>query len=182
MSEVRAKPPGSPEALAAAAFRQLSPELHQYLMRRIRRGYDVANLAMEIYERFMRAQSSELIANPRAFIFRIAHNAVIDTLRLEATQPVVYDSNAVAEAGERLEHSVPDSGDQLDAMNQLRITRQALTRLPPMHQAVLWLIVRDGLSHQQVAQRTGLSLKTVGVYLSDARARLRALLEDRHGR
>ena len=53
----------------------------------------------------------------------------------------------------------------------------ALKQLPPTHQAVLILVKRDGLSYQEAAEKTGLSVHTIEKYLVEGRARLRSLLQ-----
>jgi len=180
MSEARPKASRAAIELAAVAFRQYAPSLHAYLTRRLHRGSDVPNLAMEVYERFLRSKHAEEVENPRALLFRIASSVIVDTLRLEASRPVTYDSDAAAKAGETLELAVPDDfGERLDHAQELRRVREAMNQLSPMHQAVLWLAVHDGLPHKDIATRTGLSTSTVGLYVCEARARLRTILERR---
>jgi RNA polymerase sigma-70 factor, ECF subfamily len=178
MSEAKFKASKTACALAAMAFRQYAPSLHAYLTRRIHGGADVPNLAMEVYERFLRTQRIETVQNPRAFLFRIARHVVADAHRLEASRPLTYDSQLAVEAGESIElASSDDFGEKLDTVQELQRVRQAMKQLSPMHQAVLWLAVHDGLSHKEVAKRMGLSVTTVGLYVCEARARLRTLLE-----
>jgi RNA polymerase sigma factor (sigma-70 family) len=169
--------------LAAIAFREYSPRLHAYLARRLHQGSDVPNLAMEVYERFLRTNRIESIRNPEAWLFRIAQSVVSDNRRMEASRPVRYDSNAVDEATETAELATPDTlGDQVDSEQQLQRVSEAMQELRPMHRAVLWLAVHDGLSHKEVARCTGLTAATVALYICEARAQLRSILVRRQGR
>jgi RNA polymerase sigma-70 factor (ECF subfamily) len=177
MSEVRYKASKTASHLAAVAFRQYSESLHAYLVRRLHRGSDIPNLAMEIYERFLRTRQIETVDNPQAYLFRIASHVVSDAHRLEGSRPVTYNSELADEAGERPDLAVPDDiGERLDAAQELQRVRKAIEQLPAMHQTVLWLAVHDGLAHKEIARRTGLAVTTVGLYVCEARARLRTLL------
>ncbi len=166
-----------PEAMHAVslAFRQYAPRLHRYLVRRIRGSTEVSDLTQEVFERFLRTGHPEAVRNPQAYLFRIASHVVADALLEEEQSPLTYDSAAVDAAERTLQHATPDdAAEQLDFARQLQ---QGLRELPAMHAAVLLLAVRDGLSHKEVARRTGLSVSTVGLYACEARARMRTVLE-----
>jgi RNA polymerase sigma factor (sigma-70 family) len=182
MSAVKPKGQGSASRLASIAFREYAPRLHAYLMRRMHASADVPDLAMEVYERFLRVKRIDAVENPRAYLFRIASHVVGDARRLEAQNPVAYDSVAVESAANNPELATSDPiAERLDFAQELREVYRAIENLPAMHQAVLLLAVRDGLSHKEVAQRTGLTVSTVKLYVCEARARLRTLL-NRQGR
>ncbi len=168
--------------LADAAFRQYASHLHAYLMRRMHGEGDVPNLAMEVYERFLRVKKPEAIQNPRAYLFRIATSVVGDARRLEARSPVSYDSELLSVAGERMECSTQeDAIDEIYSAQKLQEVYDAIAQLRPMHGAVLLLAVRDDLSHKEVANRTGLTVNTVKLYVCEARAQLRAILDRQQG-
>lgn len=178
MSEAKPKASKAWSDVAATAFREYTPRLHAYLARRLSGGSDVPNLAMEVYERFLRADRSGSVRNPEAWLFRIAASVVSDARRMEASRRLTYDSDAVDELTEKAEFATPDTlGDQLDSERTLRDVGEALEHLRPMHRAVLWMAVHDGLSHKAIAERTGLKAATVMVYVCEARAQLRSILE-----
>jgi RNA polymerase sigma-70 factor, ECF subfamily len=169
--------------VAAMAFREYTPRLHAYLARRLHEGADIPNLAMEVYERFLRTDRIESVRNPEAWLFRIAQSVVSDARRMETSRPLSYDSDTVDELTEKAQFAMPDTlGEQLDSQQALQRVGEALAELRPMHRAVLWLAVHDGLSHKAVAQRTGLAAGTVTLYVCEARAQLRSILDRRHGR
>jgi DNA-directed RNA polymerase specialized sigma24 family protein len=91
-----------------------------------------------------------------------------------------YNSDAVDELTEKAEFATPDTlGEQLDLAQALQRVGEAMQELRPMHRAVLWMAVHDGLSHKEVARRTGLTVATVTLYVCEARAQLRSLLDRR---
>jgi len=180
MSDPKFKASSSAIHLADHAYRHYLPRLHAFLSRRIHQNSDLPDLAMEVFERLLRARQADAIENPRAYLFRLASHAVGDLLRIEARSPVVYDSEVIDEVGQSLEFAAADDvAERIDRERQLRTLQQAIAALPAMHRAVLLLTVRDGLPHKEVAHRTGLTVATVGVYACEARARLRTILAQR---
>ncbi len=176
MSVTKFKASGA-ASLAAVAFREYAPRLHAYLLRRMHGGADIPDLAMEVYERFLRVKRADAIENPRAYLFRIAAHVVGDARRLETQSPVTYDSEAIENAANSLELATADPvTERLDFAQELKDVYRAIGTLPAMHQAVLLLVVRDGLAHKEVARKTGLTVATVKLYVCEARARLRTVL------
>lgn len=177
MSVVKPKGSGAASRLASVAFSEYAPRLHAYLMRRMHGSADVPDLAMEVYERFLRVKRIDAVENPRAYLFRIASHVIGDARRLEAQSPLTYDSTALESAAGNLEPATADPiAERLHFAQELREVYRAIEKLPAMHQTVLLLAVRDGLPHKQVAQKTGLTVATVKLYVCEARARLRTLL------
>jgi len=177
MPQTKAKSSASADRSVSAAFRQYAPRLHRYLVRRIRRTADVADLTQEIFERYLRTGHLDAVRNPQAYLFRIASHVISDSLLRDERSVVTFDSETMEGAGQTLEHSTPD--DMAERIGLAQELQHGLRELPPMHAVVLLLAVRDGLSHKEIAQRTGLSVSTVGLYVCEARARVRMTLEGR---
>lgn len=183
MSATKLKATSTATRLVDIAFREYSARLHAYLMRRMHGGADTADLAMEVYERFLRVKRIDAIENPRAYLFRIASHVIGDARRLEARSPVTYDSETAESAADGLHCATGgDLSDRMSFTQELGQVYQAIEALPAMHQTVLLLAVRDGLSHKEVARKTGLTTATVKLYVCEARARLRTILERHQGR
>jgi RNA polymerase sigma-70 factor, ECF subfamily len=175
MSISRPKPPTTASPQVAVAFRKYAPALHRYLLRRLRRSVDVQDLTQEVFERYLRVADVDTVRNPLAYLYGIATHVVADARLREEQNRITYDSEA-AEAAAGSQAVNDDLADRLGFAQELE---QALAHLPDMHKAVLLLAVRDGCSHREVAQLTGLTEKTVGFYVCEAKARLRAILRPR---
>lgn len=165
--------------LALSAFREHAREVQRFVMRRVRDRNDADDLSQEVFARLMRVENTELIRNPLAYLLGIATHVIREFLQRKQHQCVVFDS-AIAESLAEHGELVPRTGaasnaDQLELQNWLD---QALKQLPPTHQAVLLLVKRDGLSYEEAAGATGLSVHTIEKYLVEARARLRVLMKD----
>lgn len=161
----------------AAAFRRYAPELHRYLLSRIRHGAAAPDLLQEVFERFLRVRDIEVIQNPQAYLYTIAAHVVSQARLREEYSPVTFDSAMVEEAGEKLEHALPD--DMVQRLALAQELDRAVAQLPVAHQAVLLLTKRDGLSYEQAAEETGLTVATVARYVCEARSRIKTLLKGR---
>lgn len=103
------------------------------------------------------------INDPRAYIYRMVHNATISTLRQETGYIPLEMAEDIAE--EKIETS------ELDAR-----LWTAIGQLPPRCREIFLLSKRDGLSHRKIAARLAISEKTVDNQLAKAMHRLRSSL------
>ena len=157
-------------------FRRCSPELHRYIQRRLRRGSDAPDLTQEIFERFLRGDWRAKVRNPQAYLFGIASHVVADARMAEQRDVVTYDSEVTGQAGASLETSVPDSTAGVSFEQELFA---ALEQLPPAHRVCITLTKRDGLTCKEAALRMKTTEGTVRVYVCEARAQLKILLQCR---
>jgi RNA polymerase sigma-70 factor (ECF subfamily) len=164
--------------LATSAFREYSPELHRYLLRRVHHLQDADDLAQEVFARLLRVRDAELVRKPLAYLLGIAMHVVREFRQRKDNDRVVFDSVVSEELCEQASEGVVarDPADDLEISNRLD---RALALLPPTHQLVLLLVKRDGLSHTEAARTAGLSVHTIEKYVVEARARLRLMLEER---
>jgi RNA polymerase sigma-19 factor, ECF subfamily len=164
--------------LATSAFREYSPELHRYLLRRVHHLEDADDLAQEVFARLLRVRDAELVRKPLAYLLGIAMHVVREFRQRKDNDRVVFDSVVSEELCEQASDGVVarDPADDLEISNRLD---RALALLPPTHQLVLLLVKRDGLSHTEAARTAGLSVHTIEKYVVEARARLRLMLEER---
>jgi RNA polymerase sigma-70 factor (ECF subfamily) len=107
----------------------------------------------------------------RNWLYRIAVNAALDTLRREAKlDPQDIDALPLAD------HE-PGPEASLAANEQAALVQQAVKALPPASRAVLVLREYQGLSYQEIAAALDIPLGTVMSRLNYARSQLRARLE-----
>jgi RNA polymerase sigma-70 factor (ECF subfamily) len=180
MSEIKAKTANGLPGLAVLAFRKYAPELHRYLLRRIRREADASDLTQEIFERFLRTDKAEAIRNPQAYLFGIASHVISDARMKHDRGLVTFDSEALDARVESADTALPD--DLADRIGLEQDLSYALSKLSDTHRAVLLLVKRDGLSYEEVAQKMSLAVNTVTIYLFEARAKVKMILKRRDGR
>lgn len=162
--------PSAQHSVAASACEQYQAELHRFLMRRLHSSHHAQDLAQEAYLRLLRVERPELVRQPRAYLYRIAVNLVLEFRLRARREPITYDSDTLAEAAERISEAPADEGERTADTQQIELILQ---QLPPLYRAIFVLRKRDGLSYQEIAQQLEISVHTVKKYLARAVAKVR---------
>jgi RNA polymerase sigma-70 factor (ECF subfamily) len=115
----------------------------------------------------------------KAWLLRIVTNACYDQLRIKQRRPTdSLDSLPVDQDHIRYLRDEAEAPDEFVERQELNLVIQAGIRTLPIEQrTVLVLSDIQGLSYQEVAEATGLSLGTVKSRLSRGRAKLRNYLQ-----
>ncbi len=119
-----------------------------------------------VQEAYLRTyEQSEHIEVPRAFLFSAARNLAFDAHRRERVRKTDslgdFDvSNVVSE------DESPESALLSD--ERTRLLKEAIERLPPQCRAACTLRILHGLSYQEIAQRMGVTPKTVENHIARA--------------
>jgi RNA polymerase sigma factor (sigma-70 family) len=142
--------------------------LTRFLRRRVPGQIDAEDLAQEVYVRLLRVEKLDLIEEPQAYLYRVA-------------------SNVAAEWRMRACHSKPHSAEELETLvaaatpesllDEAQFAAQlnaALGKLTPMARAVIYLKLRDGMSHDEIARHLGITTRRVRRHLTHAYAHLRS--------
>lgn len=163
--------------LALSAFRAHARELQRFLLRRVRDRHDADDLSQEVFARLMRLENIEIIRNPLAYLLGIATHVVREFRQRKQHQKVIFDSDMAEALSENIE-ALPRGASNAEQVELQNWLDEALKQLPPTHQVVLLLVKRDGLSYDEAADATGLSVHTIEKYLVEARARLRVIMKE----
>jgi RNA polymerase sigma-70 factor (ECF subfamily) len=153
--------------------------LHRYLLRRLRNPQQVDDLAQDVYERLLKIDDKKIVEKPLAYLYGVSSHVLCD-FRIDAEAEkahVTYDSETADDWEDSPGCVLPDTlADRLNLQQQID---KALAQLPPTHAAILLAHKRDGLSYEEVAEKLNLSIHTVEKYVTQAKARLRAMSWDR---
>ncbi len=164
---------------AISVFRRYGPELQRFLLRRIRRDHEVEDVVQEVFMRLLRIGNTDLIRNPRAYIYGIALHVVREfrMRHVKAGTWATLDPQDIVDLAEQPGELRQDElAEQLDIQQRLE---RALGRLPAAHRTVFLLHKRDGYSYEEIARQLGISVHTVDKYLLQAKVRIRAIEWDR---
>lgn len=162
----------------AEIYRTTFPDLVRYLHRKVWDEDRARDLAQEAFARALDSAATAQLANPRAWVFRIAANLAHDDAR-EVTRRRRHLTLLTGEL------DVPAAFDPLDRMERdarEAAARAALEQLSERDRETL-LLWDAGLSYTDIAAQTGLSVGAVGTTLARARRRLvdaHAGLEAKH--
>jgi RNA polymerase sigma-70 factor (ECF subfamily) len=153
------------ESLNAWFAREILPHeaaLVRYLRRHWPAREDIPDLRQEVYVRVYEAAKKSRPLSPRAFLFVTARNLMNDRLRRGRVVSIealgeIDDSNVP------IYEVTPER--QESARGELKRVARAFRRLSPKCREVVWLRRVDGLSQKEVAQRMGVSYRTVESHL-----------------
>ncbi len=155
----------------AAIYDEFQPQIYKYIYRRVGNVEVSRDLSAEVFHRFLQAlhKGSGPSSNLRAWLYRVAHNIVVDYYRHHENQQLsLIDENLVGDS--------PDPGQGAEMSIQLEGVRKALGQLTPDQQQVLALKFLEGLSNNEVAGITGKSIGAVKSLQHRALAALQRLL------
>jgi len=163
-----AVPTDSPVGCLNKAWLQHETEIWHFLVHRTGNKDDADDLLQEMFIKALR-QGRDFcqIENPRAWLFHVARNLIIDRLRLTKAQvPLPDDLSAEPEPELR----------PVDDLSQC--IPRVLSELSPVDREVIVLCDLQGMTQQAYAQRFGLSLPAAKSRVQRARARLKARLTE----
>jgi RNA polymerase sigma-70 factor (ECF subfamily) len=151
--------------------------LYRYLQRMCGNRETAGDLFQEVWGKVIAARGRyEALAQFKTFLFRVAHNCVVDHMRrANRTQDaVVPDADVLVQGLPDAAHERPEA---LLAEAQLRADfRRALDALPAQQRDVFLLYEETGLSLEEIGRVTGVAMETAKSRLRYALAKLRAAL------
>jgi RNA polymerase sigma-70 factor (ECF subfamily) len=155
----------------------LEAALMQYLQHNWRNKSDIADLRQDIYVQVYESALKGLPESPKAFVFTSARHLLIRRMRREQIVPfeAVSDFDALGAAIE-----TPGPENSVIARDELRRLQGAVDRLPPRAREAFVMQQVEGLSRREIAQRMGVSEKTVKTHLRDAGRALANILYGEH--
>lgn len=152
-----------------AVWRKHRDELKAFIVRRVKSPAEAEDILQDVFLKMLSSLNARnKVAHPRAWLFAIARNAVVDHFRLR--RPMIP-------LPEDLAGHCPDagSGPMEEIGNCLAPMMEAL---PPKIREALVLADRDGMKQRQVAERLGVSLPAVKSRILRGRSQMRRMIED----
>lgn len=151
-------------------YRMHAGDLNGYLRQRVRCPALADDLCQEAFLRLSQRPSTESLEEPRAYLFRIANNLMIDHHRRCHSridhQPLDDPRLCLA-----CPYSCPETATE-SALCQRQL-RRAMASLPPrLLQALTWHRL-EGLTQAEIGRRFGVSERMAGRYIAQALERCR---------
>jgi RNA polymerase sigma factor (sigma-70 family) len=150
--------------------RDYAPDLHRFLAKRRLIESDIQDVCQEVYLRLLRFDRTEVATNPQAYLIRVAANVAHDfrlrRLHWAALEPELQDEASPDPGPERL----------ADVDSRQAVLMRALASLPPLPRAVLALQSREELTYGQIAERLGVTRRSVKRAIARGHELLRAQL------
>jgi RNA polymerase sigma factor (sigma-70 family) len=152
-------------------FGQWRVPLRRFLsLRRNHNSADLDDIAQEVFLRMLRYDRSELVANPQAYLFKIAANVSVEwATRASRRQPHSEDWLAAL-----ADEADPETEFEREAMEH--DLKRAIETLPSRAREILRLHYGEGLTHEVIAKQIGVTRRIVKRDLISAYAALRESL------
>lgn len=169
----------SPVSGLLASFQEHYDDLLQFLTRRMSDRQRAADVAQETYLKLVKIEQQQTLSvlHARSFIFRVAGNLAIDTLRREQRMAGNLDDSAAAS---EVACPAPAPEAALLARERLAQLDEALLQLSPNARQALLLNRVEGLTQAQIAQQLGVSESMVAKYIGQALRHCRDWLKHNH--
>lgn len=140
-------------------------ELSRFIARKLGSDEMSRDILQDAYLRLSRRRSGQNIGNPRAFVFRIVANLVIDHQRLSANR---LEHDSADETLHNIPEHYPDPEKHYQYRQHLSALEQAMAELPDITRRVFYLNRVEGFSYSEVAANLKLSESTVAKHLAQA--------------
>jgi RNA polymerase sigma factor (sigma-70 family) len=149
-----------------AGFQDYYADLVRYLARRTGDPVRAADIAQDTYVRIATSGADmDMIGSERAYLYRVAGNLAIDSLRRDGRQASWLSSE---EPSEDLIDPAPSPEQVAIGRDDLRRFNAALETLPAKARLALLMFRVDGLSHAEIAARLNVSNSMVAKYIGQA--------------
>lgn len=158
------------------AYLDSHQRLIEHLARQLRCRHTAEDLAQDVFVAAREARPGQPIHNPQAFIFRIAHNLLINRVRQDARRAALRASQ-IDVLWTALDEVTPER--QLLGEEALAQINVAVESLPGRTRQILAWRRIDGLTNREIACRLGISTTAVEKHMRTAMAALvRAISSD----
>lgn len=156
-------------------FLKHAKTLQGLLTRKVRDPQLAADLVQESFLRLAEQQGREHIDNTPAYLYRTAHNLMIDHVRQQQRRKT---DSVPHEALEGIIEDSPSLEQNAATDQHMRRLRAALAELPPRTQDVFRLNRLEGMTHAEVARHLDISDSSVQKHLAKALAYVMQCLQE----
>jgi RNA polymerase sigma-70 factor (ECF subfamily) len=160
-------------------YRRHSARLYRYLLRQCGNADDAQELLQDVWTNLIRARARyEVRAKFSTYLFRLAHNRVIDHYRRRSHNPVYQGTNPGNDEGDMdlvnlADVDIASIEDHLYLRRLGDRLRELIAQLPPVQREAFLLREEGGLSVEEIAEVTGVNAETAKSRLRYAVAKLR---------
>jgi len=149
-------------------YRRENRQLFHFFRRRVGRE-EASDLTQEAFTRMLRTRAFERVENPRAYLFRAAHNLVIERARQakrKGTGLFSFDDDRDAPGG-------PEQTLAMEASDLRRGLRRALLAMPRRTRRIFLMHRLRRQTYREIAEEIGIREQGVEYHMMRALARCR---------
>jgi RNA polymerase sigma factor (sigma-70 family) len=169
------KRPATPQGLSAV-FVEHQSALKRFMAKFFSRPQDVDDIAQETYLRAFDAEKGgEVLRTPKAFLFRVAKNVALNELTRKSRMLTDYIEDSISPDVIGEEDSAED---RVLAQEKLSMFCSAVATLPMQCRRAFLMRKVYGFSHQEIAERMGISVSTVEKHVASGLLRCSTFLRE----
>ena len=158
-------------------YREYAPQIYKYCYFRVNSKEDAEDLAskvfMKTWDYLVKGQD---VDNMRAFLYRIAHNSVVDFYKMNS-QKKEHEMSIQNFDGETMD--IPDEANiqaSLETKTMVGDIRKSLGLLSDDYQEIITMRYINDLSIAEIAEATGMTENNVSVKLHRATEKLKRII------
>ncbi len=137
--------------------------LRSWLEQRFPSGCDVDDVIQEAYVRILKAKDRKDLESPKSYLFTIARNLAIDSIRYVKVKGAV----PLAESGiESVLDGRANPQEAFQRVQEREILSDAIETLPERCREIFTLRKIDDMSQSDIAKKLGISVNTVTAQIS----------------
>ena len=163
------------EGLVLEFYQQQHEALLRFLCRKLGSMSEAADVAQQTYEKLLKSEQVDQINNPKAFVYKMAANLAIDTMRKRSRTEL-----SVEEEADEIE-LLPGSGsspeDIVSSEQVILLIRQFISELPPKCRYAFLSYKFEDNDYKEIADQLGVSESMIRKYVLRAMAYCRDRLE-----
>jgi RNA polymerase sigma-70 factor (ECF subfamily) len=152
------EPPAQLSRWFAEEVHAHEPALRSYVQGKFPGMRDIDDVVQESFLRVWQARLARPIISSKAFLFTVARHVAFDLARRARRSPL-EPCALIDEVPAAVEQ--PTAAESMSWHEKIDLLGRAIAQLPARRREVVLLHKIDGLSQREVAQRLGLSEKTV---------------------
>jgi RNA polymerase sigma factor (sigma-70 family) len=166
------QPPSASEGSFAGLYRRTVAPLRRHLARILGNPAEAQDIAHDAYLKVYPIVEKAQAEKPEALLYTTARRLAFNRLKRRRIAPFLAESPAT----DTLPATTPGVAQQVMARQELQQLEQAIAALPEGCRTVLLLRKIELLSHQEIADRLGITVSTVEKQHARALRLLRAAL------
>ncbi|HZU50409.1 MAG TPA: RNA polymerase sigma factor, partial [Sphingomicrobium sp.] len=148
-------------------YREHSATLRKRLRARLGSTEEANEVLHEAFTRLLGARPLDRVREPGAFLNRILRNLLVDRSRRHSVQPAHVAIDCARDCT-----VPPDQGQTIEYEQMRDRYRQLIASLPPRMRQVFVMHRLEGLSYNEIAERLGISVRTVEWHIAEAIVRV----------
>lgn len=158
-------------------YRSYWTEICRYVAKTFGAGPpDPEDVAQTAFANLCSTKAGNQIDNPRAFLYRAAHNIVISHYRKASTRRQYIADQEVIPRGAHQDELHPERIAL--SRERLALLEQAMWKMPVKRRRMMIMHRFDGLSYAEISRRTGLSQTVVRKHVAKALADFQLALDE----